>query len=132
MITKLTVSEAITATTELLKDVLEPERSLSFPIVLTHILDGTAPTMVKRPSEPKADATSTESFAGLTGGIRLLIQDGFFKEGRALGDIADELKRQGYHYPRTSFPVTLRGFLQKRILTRIAGENGQYRYVERK
>jgi hypothetical protein len=72
-------------------------------------------------------------FKGLRGGIRLLIENEFFNEPRALNEVGDELKREGYHYPKPSVSKTLSvDFTNKqKILNRIKNNN-QWMYVVRK
>lgn len=124
---KSRIIESVASIKEILKDISEPEYSLSFSVVLLKLLEEN--TKEKKRVEVQNDGE--ENFSGLTGGIKLLVKEGFFKEGKTQGEIFGELKRQGYHYPKTSLPITLKGFIQKRILTRL-GENGQYQYIERK
>ncbi len=130
---KSTVTDAVKRTIELLEGIPESERSMSFPVVLSKILEA-GDKKPDRASEVmmKTEAATEENFSGLTGGIRLLVREGFFKEGKTQNDIFEELKRQGYHSPKTSLPITLKGFMQKRILTRFKGDDKQYRYVEKK
>jgi len=138
MIKKSRVIKAIKITEEILKDVNEPEKSLSFPVVLGSLLrEFIPPTEAEKGGDSGAKMESSndkkeESYSRLSGGIRLLLSEGFLKEGKAQGEIFTELKRQGYNYPKTSLPRILGIFVQKRIITRYPGEGGQYRYFERK
>jgi hypothetical protein len=132
MLDKITVMNAIEETREILKNMPEPDRSLSFSIVLSKALEAGGQTVVAKIVASTTTEDGEVSFSGLRGGMRLLVQEGFFKEGRTQGEIFEELKRQGYHYPKTSLPAALQAFLSKRTLTRVAGDDSQWRYVERK
>ncbi len=46
----------------------------------------------------KKERFKNENFSGATGGIRLLISQGFFKIKRTLSDIRRELAKNDYHY----------------------------------
>jgi hypothetical protein len=127
MLEKSKIIEVINEVKEMLNGVEEPEYSLSFPVIFSKLLEGLA----VKTAAIKIQNEGEENFSGLAGGIKLLIKEGFFKEGKSQGEIFEELKRQSYHYPKTSLPITLKGFIQKRILNRL-GESGQYRYIERK
>lgn len=132
MLDKKKIAEALKETAEILKGIPEPDRSLSFPIILSKTLEGSAREEAARVAPNTITEEGEASFSGLRGGMRLLVQEGFFKEGRTQGEIFEELKRQGYHYPKTSLPAALQAFLSKRILTRVAGDDSQWRYVDRK
>lgn len=129
------IKKAVSKAKSILSDIPEPERSLSFPVVLSFLLNS-SPSANHKPVEErhleKESKDSEESFEGLTGGMRRLYRDGFFKENRSQAEIYTELQRQGYHYPKSSLPFTLISFIQKRILNRMKGADGNWRYVERK
>lgn len=74
-----------------------------------------------------------KSYSGLTGGIKLLINENFLGTPKSVKEIFDELKRQGYHYPKKSvFKLLSIDFMKnKRIITRIR-ENNKWMYVIRK
>jgi len=74
-----------------------------------------------------------QNYSGLTGGIQQLVDVGFFDKPQVLKDIADRLKENGYHYPRSSIHTSLfSGFIRNRkSLTRIRDE-GSWKYITRK
>jgi len=76
---------------------------------------------------------SSKDHSGLSGGIRLLIHDGFFKKPRELKEIFAELKRENYHYSKaTVAKILARDFVKRlRILSRIKEEKN-FMYVLRK
>jgi len=75
----------------------------------------------------------TDDYSGLNGGIRLLIQNGFFNELKSLIEVKNELEREGYHYPKASIAKALSiNFVRKlKVLTRVK-ENKIWKYVVRK
>lgn len=136
MVQKSDILKALESTKKILAEVPEPEKSLSFPVILAKLLQD-VPSVVGEEKNIKIPKTNKEGekeiFSGLTGGIRLLLSEGFFKIEKTQGEIFAELKRQGYHYPATSLPmILLRSFIQKRVITRYPGNDGKWRYIERK
>ncbi len=71
-------------------------------------------------------------FKGLSGGLRLLISDGFFDELRGQKEIYEELRRRGYNYPKNSLPEALLRFLRNRELGRVIGDDSKWKYSIRK
>jgi len=82
--------------------------------------------------KPKFEKKKND-YSGLSGGIRQLVDNGFFDKPREMKEIIYELKAVGYHYPDPStFKIISVDFIQKRkILSRLKiGRN--YKYVKRK
>ncbi len=73
------------------------------------------------------------NYSGLSGGMRLLIDNGFFATPHEYREVNEELKREGYHYPLPSISKTLSvDFSNKqKVLTRIK-EGTIWKYVKRK
>ena len=137
MVNKSDFLKALKSAKDILAETPEPERSLGFPIILAKLLQDIPSINAEEERNIKIPKTSKgdegENFSGLTGGIRLLMSEGFFKTEKKQNEIFTELKRQGYHYPTTSLPmILLRSFIQKRVLTRYPGKDGRWRYIERK
>ncbi|MCB2230671.1 hypothetical protein KQH82_08140 [bacterium] len=77
-------------------------------------------------SRRKADARSTK---GATGGVRLLVADGYFNEPRELSEVVGELKKEGRHYAKSTVSMALLSLTRERLLTRLenkATKNWQY------
>ncbi|MEK7640913.1 MAG: hypothetical protein AAB389_02875 [Patescibacteria group bacterium] len=135
---KNNINEAIRLTKEALDGIEEPYRSLSFPVVLGLFLqEESAGKMIKIVSDPTSAGQDLpkkeDEFKGLTGGLRFLVKEGFFKEGRTQSETLIELKRLGYHYQRTALPGAFQPLSGlKGPLTRFEGEDGKWRYVVRK
>ena len=72
-------------------------------------------------------------YKGLAGGIRLLIDNGFFSSPKDLKEIIAELKREGYHNSKAGVASTLSETFTKsqKVLNRIE-ENKVWKYVLRK
>jgi len=80
---------------------------------------------IMKPSE------QAENFGGLAGGIRRLVRDGFLNTPKAVKEIENELKREGYHYAYKSIDKRLRDLVKNRNLTRI-DDKGVWKYALRK
>lgn len=80
----------------------------------------------------KAKSVSTD-YAGLTGGIHLLIKNKFFSSPKMLNEVIAELKREGYHYGLGPVAKALSVYFmkKKKLLTRFK-EGKNYKYVIRK
>ncbi len=76
---------------------------------------------------------SKKSYKGLAGGIRLLIDNGFFNEPQSVKEIMAELKREGYHNSQAGVASTLSVTFIKsqKVLNRI-DENKVWKYMMRK
>lgn len=83
--------------------------------------------------EPTIIKKSKGGFQGLSGGIRLLLKNGFLNEPKSVKEIYEELAREGYHYPKRSVDKLLRvNFMKKqKLLTRIK-KGKVWEYVIRK
>ena len=70
-------------------------------------------------------------YKGATGGIRFLVDEGFFDSPQPGAAVIAKLKQEGRHYPRASIMMGLLNLVRGRVLTRIPdGKN--YNYVIRK
>lgn len=74
-----------------------------------------------------------KEFKGLSGGINFIITEGFLKNLKSVDEIWNELKREGYVYPKTSVTKILNvDFVnKKKILVRLE-ENKVWKYAIRK
>ncbi len=64
------------------------------------------------------------------GRVIFLKEAGFFKTPRTLGEITEQLSREGYFYNSKTVDNALRVLVQEQRLRRI-GKRGEYRYVQR-
>jgi len=71
----------------------------------------------------KSKPTSTKKavYKGISGGVKMLIDNGFFETPRSMRQVIDELKREGYFYPPQSVDSAIRKdfFGRKKVLSRI-------------
>ena len=74
-----------------------------------------------------------KKYKGLAGGIRLLIDNGFFNTPKSLNEIINELKREGYHNSKAGIASTLSETFTKsqKVLNRLQ-EDKVWKYVLRK
>lgn len=71
-------------------------------------------------------------FAGLKGGLNLLISRGFFKSKRALSDTRQGLEKHGYHYSAPAIQTTLNRLSKRGGPLATFREGGKKVYVRRK
>ena len=84
-------------------------------------------------SEKKPDKTKPSEYTGLSGGIRLLIKNGFFDTLREVNEVILELKNNNYHYPNQSIAKILRvDFATKQRLLNKIKAGHKFKYVIRK
>jgi len=74
-----------------------------------------------------------KDYKGLGGGIQFLVDKGFFNKEKKVQKIHSELKKHGYHYPKSSTSKMLQIDFSKnkRILNKIK-DGKDYNYVIRK
>jgi hypothetical protein len=76
--------------------------------------------------------SQSEGFTGLKGGLRLLIERGFFKAKKALSATKQELEKQGYHYSAAAIQTTLNRLSTRAGPLAAFREGGKKVYVRRK
>ena len=81
----------------------------------------------------KVELKENKSYGGLSGGIELLIHQGFLDQLKSMDQIKSELHRLGYVYPRESInKVIFVNFMKKKQkLTRIK-DGTVWKYAKRK
>lgn len=74
-----------------------------------------------------------KKYSGATGGVRLLLKEGFFNEPKRLLEVSGQLKMEGRHYPNPSLSMGLLNLVRERKLVRIQ-EKGKktWHYVVRR
>lgn len=55
----------------------------------------------------KREAQQAADHSGATGGVRLLVEEGFFDQRRTFAEISTELEKRGYHYSRQAVQMPL-------------------------
>ena len=76
--------------------------------------------------------TSIKGFAGLKGGLQLLISRAFFKTKRALAATKQELEKHDYHYSAGAIQTTLNRLSSRTGPLAAFKEGGKKVYVRRK
>jgi len=76
--------------------------------------------------------TSAKGFAGLKGGLHLLISRGFFKTKKALAPTRQELEKHDYHYSAAAIQTTLNRLSTRTGPLAAFKEGGKKVYVRRK
>jgi len=91
---------------------------------------------IKTPIHKKNEALSSPAtFSGPSGGIRLLLREGFCKEPKTLTDICAQLRQEGFNYSNQVISVALLRLVRDRTMVRIpaTGEGKKkWIYAERK
>lgn len=114
-------------------DMADREMKLrAFEVILSHLLAGTGG---ENPPLPKRDGASPGSaqVAGKVGislprssreRLAFLQRQGFFANQRSLSDVQEELRKNGWHYPVTALSGPLQTLVQRRVLRREQGKDG--------
>ncbi len=55
----------------------------------------------------KKEMQQVADHSGATGGVRLLVEEGFFDRRRNFAEISAELEKRGYHYSRQAIQMPL-------------------------
>lgn len=76
---------------------------------------------------------NTKKYKGATGGIRLLVDEGYFDKKRTFGDICKALENKDYHYTKQAVQTPLNNLSssKKRLLVALT-EKGRKLYAKRK
>lgn len=92
----------------------------AFEVMLAHLMGGleVAPgRLTETQNEPKAKARKEGTPARSIGGRILVLQDeGFFKNQKTIGEVREELRAHGWHYPLTTLSGRLQALVQQRKL----------------
>ena len=102
----------------------------AFEVILSHLLVG-------GPHGPPARSTELVTTTAPEGGregksarsinsrVLVLRDEGFFKTQKAIGEVREELKAHGWHYPLTTLSGRLQALVQQRQLRRERGVQGK-------
>ncbi len=97
--------------------------------LLDHYSEKGKKTAAKKTTKPKGSKSKKPSM-GPTGLIRDLIDNGYFKERRSLGDIQLKLEEGGHIYAQTSLSPVLVRLVKNKELRRVK-ENKRWVYVNK-
>ncbi len=73
-----------------------------------------------------------KKYKGATGGIRLLVAEGFFDKKRSFTEICKALEGKGYHYSKQAAQTPLNRLSSKEKLLVALTEKGKKLYAKRK
>lgn len=82
--------------------------------------------------KPRKIELGKDKYTGPTGGLRLLIKDGFFKSKKDLASVRRELESKDYYYSRQAVHEALKALAKPGGLLVALKEGGKKVYVERK
>lgn len=90
-----------------------------------------------RRREAKAKKVSKRKYRGPSGGVQLLLDEGFFKTPKVMAAVEDRLRQEGYHYRQSAVAMALLRAVRKRLLTRLSSKDAKdvkekWSYAERK
>ena len=97
----------------------------AFEVILNHLLGGPvpsaplhAPHVAVRGSRPARAAKESSPAKSISGRILVLRDEGFFKNQKTIGEVREELRAHGWHYPLTTLSGRLQALVQQRKLRR--------------
>ena len=71
--------------------------------------------------------------SGATGGLRILVDEGYFDDPRQLPAIIERLKQEGRHYSNATISMGLLNLVRERILIRFRDKGDKkWKYIIRK
>lgn len=82
--------------------------------------------------EGKIKRRVRENFTGPTGGVRLLVSEGFFKTKRSLSDVRSALAKKDYHYSAAAIQTALNRHSPRAGPLAALKEGGKKLYVKRR
>ena len=78
-------------------------------------------------------AADTKKYKGATGGIRLLVDEGFFNKKRSFSEICKALENKDYHYSKQAVQTPLNNLSSSKGKLLVAlTEKGRKLYAKRK
>lgn len=82
---------------------------------------------------PRSPRESRKDTSGATGGLRVLVDEGYFDSPRQLPEIIERLKQEGRHYSSAAISMGLLNLVKERALMRFREKNDKkWKYVIRK
>ncbi len=76
--------------------------------------------------------SDTKKYKGATGGIRLLVDEGFFDKKRSFGEVCKALENKDYHYSKQAVQTPLNTLSKAGSLLVSFREGGRKVYAKRK
>ena len=89
--------------------------------------------LLSRKKSPQAEGADDKKYSGATGGIRLLVGEGYFDKKRFFGEICKALESKGYHYSKQAVQTPLNSLSSTKKGPLVAlREKGKKLYAKRK
>lgn len=103
----------------------------AFEVILNHLM-GYSDFGQAKPAEIERDRTAKPTKGkpaarSASGRIMVLRDEGFFKNQRSIGEIREELRAHGWHYPLTTLSGIMQALVQRRNLRRERAKKGNQR-----
>lgn len=88
---------------------------------------------IKPNKTPHSIKEAKKDTSGATGGLRILVDEGYFDEPRQLTVIIERLKQEGRHYSNATISMGLLNLVRERILMRFRDKGDKkWKYIIRK
>lgn len=102
----------------------------AFEVILSHLLAAGPPALAGRSTEAVIATAAGgrpegKSARSINSRVLVLRDEGFFKTQKAIGEVREELKAHGWHYPLTTLSGRLQALVQRRQLRRERGVQGK-------
>jgi len=82
---------------------------------------------------PRSHRDTRKDTSGATGGLRVLVDEGYFDSPKQLPEIIERLKQEGRHYLNATISMGLLNLVRERVLTRFRDKGDKkWKYVVRK
>lgn len=104
----------------------------AFEVILAHLLGGGQPGTANSPPSaeqetPRTKRPTARDRTTIGGRVLVLRDEGFFKTQKTIGQVREELRAHGWHYPVTTLSGTMQALVQRKLLRRERAKEGQKR-----
>ena len=104
----------------------------AFEVILAHLLGGGQPASVgsrpsPEPEPPRKKGSTTRDKTTIGGRILVLRDEGFFKAQKTIGQVREELRAHGWHYPVTTLSGRMQSLVRRAELRRERVKEGKNR-----
>ena len=101
----------------------------AFEVILHHLLSGPGESTGSKPGETPSNAKTKLHPEGtaaksISGRILVLKDEEFFKTQKTIGEVREELKAHGWHYPLTTLSGRMQKLVQQHELRRERAKQG--------
>lgn len=107
------------------------ENIIALVLELAELTDSKIKTRTARIS--RSPSGSRKNTSGAIGGLRILVDEGYFDSPKQLPEIIERLKQEGRHYSNATISMGLLNLVRERVLTRFRDKGDKkWKYVIRK